>query len=85
MLVFVQCVISLQNISIYMLVSVQRANMEFTQAKSGNQSAASRETKLKDMATAYDSFNELKSNIDEGTKVMLYESDFFSVKFWLCL
>lgn len=52
-------------------VILQRANMEFTQAKAGNQSASSRETKLKDMATAYDSFVELKSNIDEGTKVWL--------------
>lgn len=53
------------------VVILQRANMEFTQAKAGNQSASSRETKLKDMATAYDSFVELKSNIDEGTKVRL--------------
>lgn len=43
--------------------------MEFTQATGQNQSAASREQKLKDLAAAYDSYIELKNNLEEGTKV----------------
>jgi programmed cell death 6-interacting protein len=49
----------------------QRANMEFTQTKVQNQSATSREEKLKDIASAYDSYIELKGNLEEGTKVRL--------------
>jgi len=43
--------------------------MEFTQTAGQNHSAATREQKLKDLAAAYDSFTELKSNLEEGTKV----------------
>jgi len=47
-------------------------NGEFTAAKVQyqNQSSASREEKLKDLAAAYDSYVELKGNLEEGTKVV---------------
>jgi ALIX V-shaped domain binding to HIV len=48
---------------------IQVANSEFTQATGQNQSPASREQKLKDLAAAFDSFTELKNNLEEGTKV----------------
>ncbi|KAG1648906.1 Programmed cell death 6-interacting protein [Nymphon striatum] len=47
---------------------VQQANTEFCQIKSQNQTAAQRETALRDIAAAYDAFNELLSNLVEGTK-----------------
>ena len=47
----------------------QRSNVEFCQAKSQNKSASEREKKLKDLAAAYDSFMELRANLQEGTKV----------------
>jgi programmed cell death 6-interacting protein len=47
---------------------VQTANMEFIQAAGQNQSAVTRDQKLKDLAAAYDSFTELKANLEEGTK-----------------
>lgn len=48
---------------------LQNANTEFCQAKSSNQSAAQRETLLKDLASGFDNYMELKSNLEEGTKV----------------
>ena len=50
--------------------------MEFAQAKVQNQAAASREEKLKDLAAAYDSYVELKGNLEEGTKVYSLNSSF---------
>ncbi|CAL1536222.1 unnamed protein product [Lymnaea stagnalis] len=50
------------------LAQVQNSNTEFCNAKTSNQSAAQRETLLKDLAAGFDSFMELKSNIEEGTK-----------------
>ncbi|KAH9524394.1 Rhophilin, Rho GTPase binding protein [Bulinus truncatus] len=50
------------------LAQIQNANTEFCNAKTSNQSAAQRETVLKDLAAGFDSFMELKSNIEEGTK-----------------
>ena len=47
----------------------QSVNNDFCKAKSQNQSAATRDEKLKDLAAAFDSFVTLKSNFDEGTKV----------------
>ena len=47
----------------------QSVNNDFCKAKSQNQSAATRDQKLKDLAAAFDSFVTLKSNFDEGTKV----------------
>jgi len=47
---------------------VQTANMEFLQAAGQSQSAAVRDQKLKELAAAYDSFTELKNNLEEGTK-----------------
>ena len=47
----------------------QEANTQFTQAKSSNQSGAQREQLLKDLASGFDNYMELKSNLEEGTKV----------------
>ncbi|ESO09518.1 hypothetical protein HELRODRAFT_185356 [Helobdella robusta] len=51
-----------------LLQRVQIANTEFSQIKNKNESAAAREEKLKSLASAYDSFTELKGNLEEGTK-----------------
>ena len=48
---------------------IQRASEQFAVARAQNQAAATREAKLKELAAAYDSFSELKSNLTEGTKV----------------
>ena len=47
----------------------QAANNQFVAAKSAGQAGMSREEKLKELATAYDSFVELKNNLEEGTRV----------------
>jgi len=47
----------------------QAAHADFSQANVGNQSGVTREQKLKELAAAYDSFTELKGNLEEGTKV----------------
>lgn len=49
--------------------SLQTTNMEFCQAKASDQSGAQREAMLKDLAAGFDMFMELKSNLEEGTKV----------------
>ncbi|XP_076437173.1 programmed cell death 6-interacting protein-like isoform X2 [Babylonia areolata] len=51
-----------------LMARIQNTNTEFTQAKSSNQSAAQREQMLKDLASGFDNFMELKSNLEEGTK-----------------
>ena len=47
----------------------QNANTEFCQVKGSNQSGAKRETLLKDLASGFDAFMDLKGNLEEGTKV----------------
>jgi len=49
----------------------KEANTKFVEAKAQYKSGEVREEKLKNLATAYDSFVELKSNLEEGTKVLL--------------
>ncbi|ESO86831.1 hypothetical protein LOTGIDRAFT_207048 [Lottia gigantea] len=51
-----------------LMALIQNANTEFCNAKSSNQSAAQRETMLKDLASGFDMFMELKGNLEEGTK-----------------
>lgn len=72
-IIFVQfsreILISMIRIKVVLNGTLQRANEQFSQAKSQNQAGASREQKLKDLAAAYDSFVELKGNLEEGTKV----------------
>ena len=70
------------------LLRFQNANTEFTQAKSSNQSGAQREQLLKDLASGFDNYMELKSNLEEGTKVIkqLCTCLFFlctQVSFWV--
>ena len=50
----------------------QTANSAFVDAKSNSQSGAQRETMLKDLAAGFDSFMELKGNLEEGTKVIVF-------------
>jgi hypothetical protein len=57
--------------------------MEFMQAAGQNHSAATREQKLKDLASAYDSFTELRGNLEEGTKVI--NNNFHLLKVVFCL
>ena len=52
-------------------ICCQVAHSEFTQANDSNQSGVTREQKLKELAAAYDSFSELRGNLEEGTKVCL--------------
>jgi len=51
---------------------LQAAHTDFTQGNVSNQSGVTREQKLKELAAAYDSFTELKGNLEEGTKVCLW-------------
>ncbi|BFZ22519.1 hypothetical protein BsWGS_25558 [Bradybaena similaris] len=51
-----------------LLSQIQNANTEFCQAKASNENAAQRETLLKELAAGFDSFVELKGNLEEGTK-----------------
>ena len=49
--------------------NIRRANQQFQQEKQGNSSSEIREEMLKNLARAYDAFQELLSNLKEGTKV----------------
>ncbi|CAI4231493.1 unnamed protein product [Auanema sp. JU1783] len=50
------------------LAEVEKWNNVFSKEKSGNASGAERERILKQLAAGFDVFNELKSNLEEGTK-----------------
>jgi hypothetical protein len=50
-------------------MSFQQLYGEFSKAKTHSQASIVREKQLRDLAMAYDSFIELKANIEEGTKV----------------
>lgn len=47
----------------------QTANKEFLQAAGQNQSATLQNQKLKELAAVYNSFTELKNEVEERTKV----------------
>ena len=49
--------------------NIRRANQQFQNEKQGNASSAMREEMLKNLARAYDAFQELMSNLREGNKV----------------
>ena len=49
----------------------QAAHSDFTQTNANGQSGVTRDQKLRELAAAYDSFTELKGNLEEGTKVCL--------------
>ena len=49
----------------------QNSNTEFCQHKASNTTGAQRETLLKDLASGFDAFMDLKGNLEEGTKVTI--------------
>lgn len=51
------------------ILCLQAAHQVFSQEKMLDQSGAKRAEMLKELATAFDAFVELKSNLEEGTKV----------------
>lgn len=51
--------------------NIRRANQQFQNEKQGNESSAMREEMLKNLARAYDAYQELSNNLKEGTKVSL--------------
>jgi programmed cell death 6-interacting protein len=53
----------------HIVENVRRANQQFQNEKQGNESSVMREEMLKNLARAYDAYQELLSNLKEGTKV----------------
>jgi programmed cell death 6-interacting protein len=49
--------------------NIRRANQQFQSEKQGNASSGMRDEMLKNLARAYDAFQELLSNLREGNKV----------------
>ncbi len=49
--------------------NIRRANQQFQNEKQGNSSTEIREEMLKNLARAYDAYQELLNNLKEGTKV----------------
>ncbi|XP_023235406.1 programmed cell death 6-interacting protein-like [Centruroides sculpturatus] len=47
---------------------IQEANTEFCNSRSGDRGTSQRDAKLSELASAYDAFMELTSNLEEGTK-----------------
>ena len=58
--------------------NIRRANQQFQSEKQGNESSAMREEMLKNLARAYDAYQELLSNLKEGTKVSVTTEQFRS-------
>ena len=53
----------------YVFFCCQQLYNEFSRAKTQSQTSLTREKQLRDLAMAFDSFMELKANIEEGIKV----------------
>jgi programmed cell death 6-interacting protein len=53
----------------HLVENIRRASQQFQNEKQGNASSEMREEMLKNLARAYDAFQELLSNLKEGTKV----------------
>ena len=51
------------------LLICQEACTELNRVKEQSSTPSARERQLRDLATAYDSFIDLKNNIEEGTQV----------------
>ena len=49
--------------------NIRRANQQFQTEKQGNASSGMRDEMLKNLARAYDAFQELRNNLREGNKV----------------
>ena len=54
----------------HLVENIRRANQQFQNEKQGNESSVIREEMLKNLARAYDAYQELLSNLKEGTKVI---------------
>jgi hypothetical protein len=52
--------------------NIRRANQQFQSEKHGNESSGMRDEMLKNLARAYDAFQELLSNLKEGNKVSFH-------------
>ena len=52
-----------------LFIRFQTTNERFVQEKQSGQAVSEREAKLKELATAHDSYMELTANLKEGTKV----------------
>jgi programmed cell death 6-interacting protein len=53
----------------HLVENIRRANQQFQNEKQGNATSEMREEMLKNLARAYDAFQELLSNLREGNKV----------------
>uniref|UniRef100_T1JEE2 BRO1 domain-containing protein n=1 Tax=Strigamia maritima TaxID=126957 RepID=T1JEE2_STRMM len=53
---------------IKLMAEIETVNMDFCKEKSTNQSSATRDGTLRDLASAYDAYMELSGNLHEGTK-----------------
>ena len=49
--------------------NIRRANQQFLSEKQGNESSGMRDEMLKNLARAYDAYQEILSNLKEGNKV----------------
>jgi programmed cell death 6-interacting protein len=55
----------------HLVENVRRANLQFQNEKQGNESSGMRDEMLKNLARAFDAYQEILSNLKEGTKVSL--------------
>jgi len=64
--------------------NIRRANQQFQNEKQGNASSEIREEMMKNLARAYDAFQELLNNLREGSKVSFVDLIRNTRKKWFC-